>query len=151
MWWFVFVCVCEKHNVCFYSTWISFLKEIWMKFHISNFQTDLTDWWLRYLLRNYSQTNVTERYWWWVDIGSGTKPLPEPMVTLMLPYGVTSHNELTLNGWSLLTCHQGKQDPAFRTYHKVSNIRCTKSQNLNVSHLGLQLSLRNILNPTPGS
>ena len=33
-------------------------------------------------------------------------------------------------------------------YRKFSNIRCTKSQNLNVSHLGLQLSLRNILKPS---
>ena len=33
-------------------------------------------------------------------------------------------------------------------YRKVSNIRCTESQNLNVSHLGLQLSLRNILKPS---
>ena len=33
-------------------------------------------------------------------------------------------------------------------YHKISNIRRTKSQNLNVSHLFLQLSLRNILKPS---
>ena len=30
-------------------------------------------------------------------------------------------------------------------YCKISNIRCTKSQNFNVSRLGLPLSLRNIL------
>ena len=33
-------------------------------------------------------------------------------------------------------------------YSKVSNIRCTKCKNLNVSHLSLQLSLRNILKPS---
>ena len=33
-------------------------------------------------------------------------------------------------------------------YRKVSNIRRTKSQDLNVSHLGLQLSLCNILKPS---
>ena len=32
-------------------------------------------------------------------------------------------------------------------YRQVSNIRRTESQNLNVSRLGLQLSLRNILKP----
>ena len=32
-----------------------------------------------------------------------------------------------------------------KKYRKISNIRCTKCQNLNVSRLGLQLSLRNIL------
>ena len=30
-------------------------------------------------------------------------------------------------------------------YRKISNIRCTKSQNLNVSHFGLLLSLGNML------
>ena len=33
-------------------------------------------------------------------------------------------------------------------YHKISIIRRTKSQNLNVSRLGLQLSLHNILKPS---
>ena len=33
-------------------------------------------------------------------------------------------------------------------YCKISNIRSTKSQNLNVSRLGLQLSLRSILKPS---
>ena len=32
-------------------------------------------------------------------------------------------------------------------HHKLSNISRTKSKNLNVSRLGMQLSLRNILNP----
>ena len=34
-----------------------------------------------------------------------------------------------------------------KTYHQVSNIRCTKSQNLNVSRLVLQLLLLNPLEP----
>ena len=37
--------------------------------------------------------------------------------------------------------------PSKGTYRQVSNIRRTESQNLNVSRLGLQLSLRNILKP----
>ena len=32
-------------------------------------------------------------------------------------------------------------------YHEISNTRCTKSQNLNISHLILQFSLRNRLKP----
>ena len=54
----------------------------------SNFQTDSSDWWLRYLLWNYPNMNVTGLHWWSVNIGSGnglvpsgTKPLPEPMLT----------------------------------------------------------------------
>ena len=35
----------------------------------------------------------------------------------------------------------------YENYRKLSNIRRSKSQNLNVSRLGLQLSLRNILKP----
>ena len=41
-----------------------------------------------------------------------------------------------------------KHDPPIMYYHKISNKRCTKSQNLNVSRLCLQLSLRNILKPS---
>ena len=37
-----------------------------------------------------------------------------------------------------------------KNYRKLSNIRRTKSQNLNVSHFGLQLSLRNVLKPSVG-
>ena len=33
-------------------------------------------------------------------------------------------------------------------YRKISNIRRTKSQSLNISHLGLQSSLRNIFEPS---
>ena len=35
----------------------------------------------------------------------------------------------------------------FHNYRKISNVRCIKSQNLNASRLGLQLSLCNILKP----
>ena len=35
-------------------------------------------------------------------------------------------------------------------YRKISNIRRTKSLNLNVSRLGLQLSFRNVLKPKVG-
>ena len=37
--------------------------------------------------------------------------------------------------------------PSFFIYRQVSDIRCTEFQNLNVSRLGLQLFLRNILKP----
>ena len=39
--------------------------------------------------------------------------------------------------------HQGAND-----YRKLSNIRCTKSQNLNDSHLVLKSSLANVLKPS---
>ena len=39
-------------------------------------------------------------------------------------------------------------DCGYIDYRKISNIRRTKSQNLNVSRLGLQVSLRNILKPS---
>ena len=47
-------------------------------------------------LRNYSQVNATGGQWWEVKIGSGNglvssgnKPVPDPMLTQMTPYGVT--------------------------------------------------------------
>ena len=59
-----------------------------MKFWICNFQTDFSDWWLRHLLWNCPNMNVTGLHWWSVSIGSGNglvpsgnKPLPEPMLT----------------------------------------------------------------------
>ena len=52
------------------------------------FQTDFSDWWLRHLLWNCLNMNVTGLHWWSVNIGSGNglvpsvnKPLPEPMST----------------------------------------------------------------------
>ena len=59
-----------------------------LKFYISNFQMDFSDWWLRHLLWNCPNMNVTGLHWWSVNIGwgngwvpSGNKPLPEPMLT----------------------------------------------------------------------
>ena len=47
-----------------------------------------SDWWLRHLLWNCPNMNVTGLHWWSVYIGSanglvqsGNKPLPEPMLT----------------------------------------------------------------------
>ena len=55
---------------------------------MSTFQANYSDWWLRYLLWNCPQKNVTRPYWWYVNIGSGNglvppgnKPLPEPILT----------------------------------------------------------------------
>ena len=52
------------------------------------FKRLFSDWWLRYLLRNYSNMHVTGLHWWSVNMGSGNglvpsgnKPLPEPMLT----------------------------------------------------------------------
>ena len=42
---------------------------------------------------------------------------------------------------------QVKQELTYSTYRKISNIRRVKYQNLNVSRLGLQLFLRNVLKP----
>ena len=46
-----------------------------MKFSISNFQADVCDWWLRYSLRNYPQTNDPGNYWWYVCCAVNV-PLP---------------------------------------------------------------------------
>ena len=55
---------------------------------------------------------------------------------------LSSDTNLATNGLADC-CEKVKQK-----YCKISNIKYTKSQNLNVSHLGLQLSLRNILKPS---
>ena len=53
--------------------------------------------WLMYLLWNCHHMNVTESYWWQVNIGlgnglvpSGNKPLPEPMLT-QFPVAIWRH------------------------------------------------------------
>ena len=58
-----------------------------------NFQTDFSDWWLRHLLWNCPNMNVTGLHWWSVNIGSGNglvqsgnKPSPGPIYF--------DHNEL---------------------------------------------------------
>ena len=40
------------------------LLGILFNFQISNFQANFGDWWLRYLLWNFSQLAVTELHWW---------------------------------------------------------------------------------------
>ena len=52
------------------------------------FKQILSDWWLRHLLWNCTNVNVTGLHWWSINIGSGNglvpsgnKPLPEPMLT----------------------------------------------------------------------
>ena len=56
---------------------------------------------------------------------------------------------LWLNTWSCWWCNTINRAGTVLTkkYCKISNIRCTKSQNLYASRLGLQLSLCNILKP----
>ena len=57
-------------------------------FKTSNFQADLSDWWLGYLSWNCPQVIIAGPHWWWVNIGSGNgwvpsgnKLLPEPVLT----------------------------------------------------------------------
>ena len=64
------------------------LWEIWIKFKISVFQTNICESWVRYILWKFPQINDTWHYRWKVNIGSGNglvpagnKPLPEPMLT----------------------------------------------------------------------
>ena len=47
-------------------------------------------------------------------------------------------------GWSIVPIHRNKPNI---TYRKTSSISRSKAQNLNVSHLVLQLSLPNSLKP----
>ena len=54
----------------------------------NNFETNFSNWWLKYLLWKCPQVIVTGPHWWYINIGSGnglvpsgTKPLPEPMLT----------------------------------------------------------------------
>ena len=42
---------------------------------------------------------------------------------------------------------RGRHGPVYPTYRKISNIRCTKFSNLNVSRFVLQLSLPNLMKP----
>ena len=87
------------------------------------------------LWRIYAQMN------WGIIIGSGNALLP------------VRHQSII--GTNAKYWHfSGSQCLTFRSYlssgynyRRISNIRRTKSQNLNTSHLGLQLSLSNILKP----
>ena len=71
--------------------------DIWIPFYRSNSSTSFSDWWLRYLMWNCPQTNVTETYWWLVNTDSDNglvslvkKPLPDPMLTRV--YDVKRHH-----------------------------------------------------------
>ena len=65
-------------------------------------QMDFSDWWLRHLLWNCPNMNVTELHWWSVNIdsgnglvSSGNKPLPEPMLTDLCRHMASlGHSEL---------------------------------------------------------
>ena len=55
---------------------------------------DFSDWWLRHLLWNYPNLNVTGLHWWSVNIGSGNSLVPSGNLSQcwpisLLPYGVT--------------------------------------------------------------
>ena len=58
----------------------------------------------------------------------------------ILPFFIICHHSYGKRRW---------HPPSWktRTYHKISNTRCTKSPNLNVSCLILQFSLCNLLKP----
>ena len=75
---------------------------------------------------------------------------------LELGWSCVSGNVSMINKLSWLICllwnkkwhiHAGPAQMSRRKYRKISNIRRTKSQNLNVSLLGMHVSLRNILKP----
>ena len=73
--------------------------ESWIKFQISNFQTNFSDWWLKFLLWNCS--HITRPHWWWVSIGSGNgllpsgkTPLHESMLT-QIYVAIWRHKDLT--------------------------------------------------------
>ena len=61
-------------------------------------------------------------------------PLTHQLDMPTVPVGVNSTLTLVQFQWKY-------------NYHQTLNIRCTKSQNLNVSHLILQLSFPNALKP----
>ena len=79
-----------------------------MEFWISDFQANFSDWWLRYLLWNWPQMNVTGPYWWLVNIGSGNGLLPRLGVEAMIltqtcrHIASLSHNELKAYTYSFV-------------------------------------------------
>ena len=77
-----------------FSDYLSFLNSLvpgkfkWNFRHLDKFQTDFSNWWLRHLLWNCPNMNVTGLHWWSVNIvsdnglvPSGNKPLSEPRLT----------------------------------------------------------------------
>ena len=73
--------------------------------------------------------------WYWL----GIKPLPGPLMTQFTDTYTPGPNELKTK--ELYLPVGIKENNYYQTY----NISCTKSQNLNVSRLTLQLSLRYLL------
>ena len=69
---------------------------------------------------------------------SSSKPLSEPMMVSLLMQFCISQSQLVKTSWNQSHKQFNRQ---------ISNIRCTKSHNFNVSPLVLQLSLRNLLKP----
>ena len=78
----------------------------------------------------------------------GNKPLSGPMMVSLLMHICVTRPQLIKLGFIILGylafCWLG----APFTYRKISNISLTKSHNLKVSRLGLQLSFRNIFKPS---
>ena len=115
-----------------------------MKFKICNFQTDFSDCWLRNLLWNCPNMNVTGLNWWSVNIGSGNglvpsgnKPWPEPMLTQISCRCMVSlgQNELisitgprTSTGWLMTTLQ----------WHHMSTMasQITGNSNVYLTHWG---------------
>ena len=68
---------------------------------VNSFQVHFIDWWLGHLSWNSFQVDVFGPHWWEVNIGSGnglvpsgSKPLPEPMLTQIHIVSL-GHNELS--------------------------------------------------------
>ena len=72
-------------------------------------------------------------------IADSTKP---PVAEMCWPDTPKLHSST-----SILSTFQQVVGPPSHTFHQISNIRCTKSQDLNISHLVLYLSLPNPLKP----
>ena len=126
-----FSCVCTHRNYCWNDCWLNSLpRETSIKnryltlthwplgnlneiFRHVIFKQDFSDWWLRHLLWNCLNMNVTGLHWWSVNFGSGNglvpsgnKPLPEPMFDPDLCHHMAwlGHNEL--RGY----CHRSRHN-----------------------------------------
>ena len=63
-----------------------------MKLYKNNFQDNLSDWWLKYLLWDYPRMNVTGLYRWYINIVSGYGFVPSGnklLFELIMDYLVT--------------------------------------------------------------
>ena len=92
---------------------------------------------------------VTHRYWYvacCLDLLSRkTCTSTFHLAIIMAADGLATQGARTSAAMWLAWCSRNIPVPVYRKYRKISNISRTKSQNLNISRLGLQLSLRNIL------